>query len=191
MSVQICCINGVGGSGKDTFVEACKKLAIADVYNLSMIDYVKTVAKQLGWDGKKDDEGRRFLSDLKDALENYNDRPYAAMVQSIWDIVYNNDAAHDYLGEDKSCLIFVHARDPKDIQRLVKDFNAFTVLIRRPVVEDNHTFTNHADLDVLKYHPYDFIYWNIGNINRIDRDADSFMEIIDKFGKKYGVEDES
>ena len=183
--VQIIVINGVGGSGKDTFVDACQKID-KDIYNLSMIDYVKQTASQLGWNGEKDDKGRRFLCDLKDALENFDDSPYKSIQWSIKQIM-NSDILN-YTDEKNSCIIFIHAREARDIERLVKDYNAFTVLIRRPSVEHSHTFTNHADLDVLSYHPYDYIYWNIGTVNKIEKDVKDFLEIVDKFGKKVEKE---
>jgi len=183
--VQIVVINGVGGSGKDTFVDACQKID-KDIYNLSMIDYVKQTASQLGWNGEKDDKGRRFLCDLKGALENFDDSPYKSIQWSIKQIM-NSDILN-YTDEKNSCIIFIHAREARDIERLVKDYNAFTVLIRRPAVEHSHTFTNHADLDVLSYHPYDYIYWNIGTVNKIEKDVKDFLEIVNKFGTKIGKE---
>ena len=62
-------INGAGESGKGTFVKFCRDILLPYrifVNNISSIDQVKEVAAGLGWDGKKDDEGRKFLSDLKD-----------------------------------------------------------------------------------------------------------------------------
>lgn len=175
---QVVVINGIGGSGKDTFVEACNKVYGYRVYNLSMIDYIKKIAQSLGWDGKKDNKGRSFLSDLKDSLESYNDSPYIAVKEEIQKII-NYDKNNKEL-----TVIFVHAREPIDIARFVNDYNAFTVLVRRPVVECEATFTNHADLDVLDYHPYDYIYWNISSKDRVGEDAKNFLEIVEKFGTK-------
>jgi len=50
------CINGYGGTGKDTFIENCrknKKLDSIKILNFSTIDPSKQAAKILGWSGVK------------------------------------------------------------------------------------------------------------------------------------------
>ena len=56
-------INGKGGVGKDTLCELARKHY--KVYNISSVDPIKAIARECGWDGRKDDKSRRFLSDLK------------------------------------------------------------------------------------------------------------------------------
>ena len=63
MKKQIIVINGTGGCGKTTFVELTQKYG--KVINFSSVDKVKEVAKLIGWDGKKTEKDRKFLSDLK------------------------------------------------------------------------------------------------------------------------------
>jgi len=67
-------INGVGESGKDTFVNLCAEHAT--VFNLSTVDKVKDVATLFGWQGDKTPEDRKLLSDLKDAWTKYNNGPF-------------------------------------------------------------------------------------------------------------------
>lgn len=174
--VQVVVINGMGGVGKDAFVKACMK-APRDIYNLSMIDDVKNAALAIGWDGKKDKKGRTFLSNIKDALAEYRDYPYYMISERIKAI------SKGY--RDKDAIIFVHAREAQDIVRLVTDFNAFVLLIRRPSVENEQVYTNHADLDVLEYHPYNYIYWNVGDKEKLEKDAKDFLHVVDFFGEKY------
>ena len=61
---------------------------IAEAHNqkieiLSTIDYVKDIAKVLGWDGTKTLENRRMLSDLKDLLTRWNDSPHQSVCNKI------------------------------------------------------------------------------------------------------------
>ena len=180
--IQVVVINGMGGVGKDAFVEACRDESSRDIYNLSMIDDVKNAALAIGWDGNKDEKGRTFLSNIKDALAEYCDYPYHMISERIKEI------SEGYI--DKDAVIFVHAREAHDIVRLVMDFNAFVLLIRRPSVEHEQVYTNHADLDVLEYHPYNYIYWNVGDMEKLKKDAKDFLHVVDFFGEKYGVENE-
>ena len=66
-------INGVGGCGKDTLVEYLATKM--NVKNISSITPVKEIAKLCGWNGEKTDEARKFLSDLKALLTEYNEFP--------------------------------------------------------------------------------------------------------------------
>ena len=177
--IRIIVINGYAGVGKDEFVKACQK-QYGNVYNLSMIDSIKNIAKKIGWDGKKDDNGRRFLSDLKDALTRYDDIPFKAIKKQIDMIAKENSSQKTY--------IFIHAREPEDIQRLVEEFNAFTLLIRRAQVEQKN-YGNHADANVLNYQKYDYIYLNNGDLKTLSKDVKDFIKVVDKFGSKYEVQE--
>lgn len=61
-------INGPARTGKDTFVNIYREERKKDLvytYNISTVDFVKTIAKECGWDGTKDEKNRKFLSNLK------------------------------------------------------------------------------------------------------------------------------
>ena len=66
--MKIIVINGRGGVGKDEFIKWCRE-ANNDIYSVSSVDYVKEIARLIGWNGEKDVKGRKFLSDLKDAFK--------------------------------------------------------------------------------------------------------------------------
>ncbi len=71
MANKLIIINGVARSGKDTFIDIFKSLN-PNTINISSIDKVKELAREMGWDGTKDDKSRKFLSDLKDLWTDYN-----------------------------------------------------------------------------------------------------------------------
>lgn len=52
-------INGVGGSGKSTFVSILSELHPL-IKEISTVDKVKEVAKIAGWNGEKDDKAVDF-----------------------------------------------------------------------------------------------------------------------------------
>ena len=74
-------INGSGGSGKDTFCNYIEQLATEKdrFYHVESI-YTSTPAKQwakkMGWDGSKLPSDRRFLCNLKDMLDYWNNATY-------------------------------------------------------------------------------------------------------------------
>ena len=85
MEKQRIIINGTGGSGKDTFVEYVAKYT--KVFNFSSIDVIKEIGSlqvykkiqglewlaEYGWQGKKTEKDRKFLSELKRIWEEYNE----------------------------------------------------------------------------------------------------------------------
>lgn len=162
--MKVIIVNGPPRSGKSTFVNFCKE-SDADVYNFSTIDGVKEKAKLLGWDGVKDEPGRRFLSDLKDALTLYCDGPFQEIAAKLKAI------------DNENALCFIHCREPKEIQRFVDEYNAKTLFIRRAAADD--IVSNHADAQVYDF-DYDFVYSNDGSLEKLARDAISFANWIIK-----------
>ena len=161
--MKIITITGVPQAGKDKFVEYAKE-SDYPVYNFSTVDFIKEKALSLGWDGNKDDKGRRFLSDLKDALSLYNDAPFQNVLYKIKSIPQDD------------AIVFVHTREPEDIKRWKEETNSISLLVRRAVAEDN-IYNNHADSKVFDY-DYDYVYRNDGELKQLKIDAISFTNWI-------------
>lgn len=164
MSAQIVIINGMPRAGKDAFCEFCAKHSIARTY--SSVDYIKSVAKYLGWDGVKDERGRKFLSDLKDAATAYCDLPMLKMME-FRDMIEETIPYTD--------IIFFHIREPAEIARAKKEFNAITVLIKRPDAEK--IASNHADREVEDI-DYDYTVYNNGTLDELDWMANQFCNRV-------------
>ena len=170
--MKIVIINGTGGAGKDTFVTMCKDVLSAGlVCNVSTVDFVKEVATKCGWDGTKTPKNRKFLSDLKDLLTEWDDIPFKAVVDEI-------EAWGDYLTLNNQWddgVVFVHCREPKEIEKLVCAFqdDVATLLIRRGVAE-NVQQINHADNDVLNY-SYDYTIYNDSTLSWLRNEAVVFL----------------
>ena len=84
--MKIFIVNGRGGAGKTSFEKMIVEIAAAHnqkIAVLSTIDYVKDIAKSIGWDGTKTLENRRMLSDLKDLLTRWNDSPHQSVCNKI------------------------------------------------------------------------------------------------------------
>ena len=150
-------INGVGASGKSTFVSILSELHPL-IKEISTVDKVKEVAEFAGWNGEKDDKGRRFLADIKDAMDRYDRLTIKSVEQRI-------DA-------DNSKIYFVNARSPYDIEYLKRKYNAKAILIDRPGIP--LIFSNHADAGVYDY-KYDIVIKNNGNFDDFKNKAKSFL----------------
>lgn len=173
MNKQIFIINGSGGVGKDTFVELVS-VELNDllkrfhtVENFSSVDKVKEIAREIGWNGKKSEKDRKFLSDLKILTSEYCDMPFDSMKRKV----------SEFIKDEESILLFLHIREPEEITRAVKEFSAKTILIVRNSVK--HITSNMADGNVFNYN-YDFVINNSGTKEELNSKAKEFIqEVID------------
>ena len=142
--MKIICINGQGGVGKDSFVFFCGS-PFSGIYNCSMIDGIKDIARKIGWDGDKELKDRKFLSDLKDLADNYNDFSFRHVLDNLRFVFYGYMERRNKEKEAgiEEPICFVHAREPKDIERWRDSCGARAVLIRRFDTEGE--YGNHAD----------------------------------------------
>lgn len=206
---HIIVINGSGGKGKDTFAKLCLELAyknenidkdilitpkedilntlenmknnkLKNMCNIDSVYLVKSLATMAGWDGTKTENNRKFLSDLKDLLSNWDDVPYKETIKNINIAIKNIKNFNNGDG-----LIFVHSREPKEIQRYVNYFGSnicHTLLVKNPNV--SAILSNHADKNVEDYH-YDFIVYNNKDLNSLKEKAKLFYHHLfeDGIGK--------
>lgn len=171
--MKVFIINGRGGSGKDTFVQFFSEQAGAHfVQNLSTVDYVKDMAYELGWNGEKDNLSRKFLSDLKDMTTYWADKPFQDVVKRT-QIAYDEWCGY---GVDSRCFVFIHCREPKEIQRLVEEmpFPTYSLLIRRRGLQN---YGNHADDEVENF-KYDFVIENNYGLDNLKAEAIRFYNKV-------------
>lgn len=115
--MKVVVINGSAGVGKDTFCAKCSEHF--NVRLFSSISLVKDYATIAGWNGIKDEKGRRLLSDFKNALMSYDQDYFMRYLsQAISTVPDNTD------------IVFLCIREPKEIEKAVKLFKADALLIK-------------------------------------------------------------
>lgn len=165
-------INGVASSGKDLFVELFTKNYKYRTVNISTIDKVKEIAKNnFGWNGKKNDKSRKFLSELKRLWIEYNNGPFLDVVNTIKEFEYN----FKIKGEED--IFFVHVREPEEIQKFVDNYKdkCTTLIVKRDIDIPN----NDSDMNVEKFN-YDYIIENNGTIKELELKVVDFIEKVSK-----------
>ena len=168
---RIFIINGSGGVGKDTFVnmvkESIAKLSpentIYRVWNYSSIDKVKFIATQIGWNGGKSEKDRKFLSDLKVLTTEYNDMPFEDLKRMV----------SIFREQTDTIFMFLHIREPKEIERAKNEFNAYTILVTRDSIPQ--ITSNIADGGVYNYE-YDMKVTNNGTKEDLKELAELFAK---------------
>jgi len=166
MKKTIVIINGTGGCGKDEFVSFASRYA--KTINFSSIDKVKAMATAMGWEGIKGEKDRKFLSDLKRLTTFYNDMAFRDCQRAVNE--FNSSDAQ---------LLFMHIREPEEIERAVQRFGALSLLIKRKNHEN--ILTNYSDACVDNY-DYDFIIEN-DSYDLLDKKASDFVAALVSFSK--------
>ncbi|MDD3123752.1 MAG: hypothetical protein PHC62_09640 [Candidatus Izemoplasmatales bacterium] len=154
-------INGIGGCGKDEVVNQCSIIK-DNVFNISTIDFVKQIAILCGWKKEKNEKSRKFLSDLKDAMIAYDNIPFKKVCEIVK--VLNNK------------IIFIHCREPNEIDKLKQELNARTLLVRNSNIAKIKT--NHADGEVENY-KYDYVLDNNGTRQELFEECKDFLHWLE------------
>ena len=162
MTQYIFITNGTGGCGKDTFANFVGEFV--STKKISSVDFVKKIANDCGWDGrKKTEQDRKFLSDLKCLLSEYNDLPFRKVKEQVL----------NFWAQNRYQVLFIDIREPIEIERAKRLFNAQTILIENNRVD--RIITNEADANVYNYN-YDFIIENNGTLEELREKAYKFVK---------------
>ena len=150
--------------------------------NWSTIDKVKDVAKNhFGWNGKKTDDARKFLSEMKRIWSEYNNGPFNHMVKQI-----SNHYSKLNKKDKQNFIYFIHCREPHEIQKIKDKYGkkCLTILLKR---DDREVPDNDSDKNVNNYN-YDKIIQNNGNKSDLESEAIKFVNdiknVIKKINKK-------
>lgn len=157
-------INGVGGCGKDTLIEILSNYH--KVKNISSITPVKEIASCCGWNGEKTDKARKFLSDLKQLLTEFNEFPMQYLLKE----------QEEFLSFDEE-ILFVHIREPHEIEKFKNASKTLTYTLLVTPREDlqNKVYGNKSDDEVNNYE-YDFIFANDKPLDIIEKEWVDFVE---------------
>lgn len=149
---RILILNGSATVGKDTFVESLSKYV--SVRHISMADLAKKALLSCGWNGIKDEASRKALSDIKIALDEFDDCNFKYIVETSKRFLFEYPEFEDV---DYLCI---DMREPKDIQR----FKTFIAAVPAVLVTNErvkHITSNVGDAGVFDYN-YDYIIENNG-----------------------------
>lgn len=159
-------INGRGGVGKDTFCNV-----ISDCYNVlnvSSIDPVKEIARTVGWQNGKEFKDRKFLSDMKSLLVEYNDYPTQYLFSEY----------KRFMEDDIYQVMFVHIREPKEIEKFKALLNGRCITLKITRVDiENVVFGNSSDDNVDDYE-YDYTYHNDTPIEDVSLEMLKYFNFI-------------
>lgn len=162
LSKMIFIINGSGGVGKDTFINFIRKYVLV-INNISSIDPVRNIYKTLDIDiENKNEENRKLLSDTKHFLDekiNFTENYITRKLNYFLDEEFSN-IKNRSTNKIVSDMVFVHIREPENINKIANKFSVYTILMKNNNVKQ--ILSNDADANVDKY-KYDILIKNNGS----------------------------
>lgn len=149
------------------------------MYRYAFADKVKEIAeKEFGWDGKKDDKGRRLLQRIGTEVgRDYN--------KDIW-VDYFSDFMNDNTNEDRelpTLFIIDDWRFKNEAENINFDYegSTYTIRVRRDIERDEDQL-NHASEKGLPTDPeyYDFVFDNnYDNVEDISN-SDQYKKLLEE-----------
>lgn len=176
---KIIVINGKGGIGKDTLIEALKNAAphYIHVSNVSSITPIAYAVDSTGIvKNGKTNAYRKLLSDMKTAIDEY----YRAEEGVAYTTDYLNKKIIQWerlceFGKASHHVLFVHIREPEMIQTFVNAHpDATTMLVKSDRAQEE--YGNPAD-DWVESYNYDYIFDANGTK---EEEAKKFCDLIEK-----------
>jgi hypothetical protein len=171
-------ISGANNSGKDNFVDYFIKHYQYKAVNMSTIDRVKEISrKYFGWNGRKTEEARKFLAEMKRIWAEFNNGPFNYMTNKI-----KSHYSKLTKKEKQTIIYFIHCREPEEIQKFKDKYEdkCITLLLKREERNEKIKIANNsADMNVDNYN-YDKIVLNNGSKIDLELEAVKFLEEIKK-----------
>lgn len=170
MIKQIFILNGKPCSGKDTFAKLLNEHCPTS--HISSITPVKEIARLLGFGEEKTLEYRKFLSEQKKILNEHG--------SFIWD--YLDKEVEKFKADSKTQILLIDIREPEEIKKAVRRYNAKTILIERSNIRSVQ-ISNLSDKNVNDYE-YDYKIINSG-------DMYEYMSVVKQFADNIKLKTES
>jgi len=161
--MHIVFINGIARSGKDTFVEYCAKYKSVSL--ISTVDAVKDICRrEFGWDGIKDDKGRKLLASIRKVWAEYNDGPV--------------NTVRNHIEKSKDvAILFIMVREFDEMIRMQDLFGGSTLNIIRPDIEICETEQKFLDM-VPNDYDYNLVIVNDSDLSNLDLAAKQFCSLF-------------
>lgn len=169
-------ISGKPRAGKTTFGDKVVEELHNNnrvAYQTSSVNLIKNFAYDMGWDGVKTSEARKFLSDLKQVCVN---SPWGNLTMQY--IIREAKAVESgiplYANQGFPLYVLVQSREPSEIQEYVQTLGATAVFVRGGHREEN-VDSNKSDRNVANF-SYHYYIDNTGDLVGLDIEVSKFVK---------------
>ena len=165
-------LTGKAGCGKDTFYNIADNyiydatMGTVDVFNRAFADKIKESLYDLGWDGKKDDKGRRLLQHFGQTMREYDKDIWAKFAyKCIYDTEFSGVESVHIITDLRFPNEYTYVRD-----NLQEDFPNSKLTVIKIVDRQSDLGANANDIseagiteDILGK-PFDYVLHNDGTL---------------------------
>jgi len=161
---KVIIINGSSGAGKDEFIKIFNKYTDIAVFNHSTVDKIRDLFNPSKC--KRDELKRKLMCGIKKLLVEYDNIPFKEMI----------DQYENYDSFMNGFILFIHCREPDEIQQFVDHFeDCITLLMKR---KDLTVPNNSSDMNVNNFQ-YDYVINNDGTLKDLEVTAKQFIRDIE------------
>ena len=158
--MKVVLLIGKAGVGKDESYKCIKELyPIAERY--AFADYLKTIAYEVGWDGRKDERGRKLLQGIGQTVRAYK--------EGFWALKVAKAIEHDM----PNLAVVTDCRFPNEIQ-IIKDYFRGVTTIR--IIRDVSEMSDISEHALDDYEP-DFTICNNGTVADLKRSLEEILDV--------------
>ena len=178
MEKKIILISGHAGAGKTTLANAMKLEFHAhgvDAEVVSFADNLKSVAKLLGWNTRKDTRGRKLLIDLGKVLREYNEDTWVSFVYNRIEDLFDDDVPvvliDDWRYKNEFSYFYMHGYDD----------NLYPIRIKRDenkILSGTQFVTDQSEIDLDDFIGYYNQYDNRGTMKDLNLHARNLVESL-------------
>jgi len=154
-------MNGYPTSGKTTFAEIFKKHSNRQVIIASSVDKIKEFAYSIGWDGKKTEEARRLLFEVKKLTVSFNNYP----IKYAEELIKDND------------VVFYDSREWREVSQLEEFDKSLSICIKNKSGSESLC----ASVEDIEKYKYDIYLENNSTLEEWEKKAIAFSKIKFRF----------
>lgn len=168
---MIIAVLGKAQAGKDTFAQIVKEQLSWDIQRLAFADPIKRIAREIGWNERKDEKGRQLLMDIGEGGRAHN--------PNIW----VNIVRDKILKIPRSVPIVVTDVRRYNELEMLKKFGAVTVRIVRQDTKNSLTTEQQQHVSETELDDYlvDYTIINDGNIDNYAKQVKLCLENLKVF----------
>lgn len=166
--MKVLLIGGKAGAGKDTVANFIQH-NFPNVKRLALADPIKSIAFSMGWDGDKDEKGRRLLQHLGQVGREYNENMWVA--DAVWRINLNQ------LSTDNNLFVISDFRFPNEYSVLKETFSdvvTLNIVGRQREMEDS--LWKDVSENSLSDFKFDYTLVNSGTLSDLEETVIKFVE---------------
>jgi len=161
--MKIFLISGKAGSGKSTFAGFCKE-HFSNTQVMPIASSIKSIAREMGWDGNKDAKGRKLLIELGKIGRDYDPDMWIRKLVDNIDTRCGLVCVDDWRFKNEYEYIYNHT-----------DADIVTIRIVRDYIDPYADPNDPSEKDLDDFHGFDYVIYNNSTLDALRERAKQIL----------------